>query len=114
MFLIFNFCFFIYLFFISILDQILDMIRSIKDPEKPETLEELNVLKEEFVQISYIASLSDTEKETGIIRIGFTPTVEHCSLAAHIGLCIRTKLNRELPDPNSFKVCLFSYLFFYE
>jgi hypothetical protein len=27
----------------------------------------------------------------------FTPTVEHCSMATLIGLCIRTKLLRSLP-----------------
>lgn len=30
-------------------------------------------------------------------RVMFTPTVEHCSMATLIGLCIRTKLLRSLP-----------------
>lgn len=30
-------------------------------------------------------------------RVLFTPTVEHCSMATLIGLCIRTKLLRSLP-----------------
>lgn len=30
-------------------------------------------------------------------RVQFTPTVEHCSMATLIGLCIRVKLLRVLP-----------------
>lgn len=32
-----------------------------------------------------------------LFRVMFTPTVEHCSMATLIGLCIRTKLLRSLP-----------------
>lgn len=31
-----------------------------------------------------------------LIRVEFTPTVPHCSLATLIGLCIRVKLQRTL------------------
>jgi hypothetical protein len=31
------------------------------------------------------------------IRVTFTPTVEHCSMATVIGLCMRVKLIRSLP-----------------
>lgn len=30
-------------------------------------------------------------------RVTFTPTVEHCSMATVIGLCLRVKLMRSLP-----------------
>lgn len=30
-------------------------------------------------------------------RVQFTPTVQHCSMATLIGLCIRVKLLRALP-----------------
>lgn len=30
-------------------------------------------------------------------RVQFTPTIDHCSLATLIGLCIRTQLMRKLP-----------------
>lgn len=30
-------------------------------------------------------------------RLQFTPTVEHCSMATLIGLCIRVRLMRSLP-----------------
>jgi hypothetical protein len=33
-----------------------------------------------------------------IIRVCFTPTVAHCSMATLIGLCIRVKLQRVLPQ----------------
>jgi uncharacterized membrane protein YgcG len=36
-----------------------------------------------------------TNPKTNSVR--FTPTVEHCSMATLIGLCIRTKLLRALP-----------------
>ena len=34
-----------------------------------------------------------------VIRIEFTPTVPHCSLATMIGLCIRMKLERTMIVP---------------
>lgn len=33
----------------------------------------------------------------GTVAVEFTPTVEHCSMATLIGLCIRVKLLRVLP-----------------
>ena len=57
----------------------LDLIRDIKDPEKPETLEELNVVYEEGVKVS---KLGET---TFVIEVEFTPTVSHCHLATLIG-----------------------------
>ena len=32
-----------------------------------------------------------------LFRVTFTPTVEHCSMATVIGLCLRVKLMRSLP-----------------
>ena len=40
-------------------------------------------------------SFAETDKL--IAKIEFVPTVPHCSLATLIGLCLTTKLNRELP-----------------
>ena len=34
----------------------------------------------------------------------FTPTVQHCSMATLIGLCLRVKLMRALPP--RFKACM--------
>lgn len=60
-----------------------DLIRGIIDPEKPQTLEDLDVVKEEDVYIYR------HEKEMWI-KLVFTPTVPHCSLASLIGTYICT------------------------
>ncbi|CAO2043554.1 unnamed protein product [Urochloa humidicola] len=63
-------------------------IRDIKDPEHPYSLEQLNVVTEDSVELN---------DENNYVRVTFTPTVEHCSMATVIGLCIRVKLIRSLP-----------------
>lgn len=70
---------------------IIDLLRTIKDPEKPQTLEQLDVVYEDCVEI-----LKQTSQGVSVIRIEFNPTVPHCSLATLIGLCIRVKLERNL------------------
>ncbi|CAN6229393.1 unnamed protein product, partial [Urochloa humidicola] len=60
----------------------------IKDPEHPYSLEQLNVVTEDSVELN---------DENNYVRVTFTPTVEHCSMATVIGLCIRVKLIRSLP-----------------
>lgn len=74
-------------------ESIYDLLRTIKDPEKPQTLEQLDVVYEDCVEI-----LSQTPRGVSVIRIEFNPTVPHCSLATLIGLCIRVKLERHLVD----------------
>jgi len=69
-----------------------DVIRTIKDPEKPNTLEELNVVYEDGVFVQ-----EPTPVKTNVVRVEFNPTVPHCSLATLIGLCIRIKLERSIP-----------------
>lgn len=66
-------------------------MRTIKDPEKPQTLEELDVVYEDCVSIT-----KTIPNGTHVIRVEFNPTVPHCSLATLIGLCIRIKLERNL------------------
>ncbi|XP_022685587.1 protein AE7 isoform X1 [Setaria italica] len=63
-------------------------IRDIKDPEHPYSLEQLNVVTEDSIELN---------DESNHVRVTFTPTVEHCSMATVIGLCIRVKLIRSLP-----------------
>ncbi|AES95665.1 MIP18 family plant protein [Medicago truncatula] len=60
----------------------------IKDPEHPYSLEELKVITEEAVEV---------DDQKSYVRVTFTPTVEHCSMATIIGLCLRVKLLRSLP-----------------
>lgn len=68
--------------------EIFDLIRGIKDPEHPLTLEELNVVDESHVSVN---------SKSKNIEVVFTPTIEHCSLASLIGLCIQVKLLRSIP-----------------
>ena len=69
--------------------EIFDLIRDINDPEHPLTLEQLNVVAEEQITV---------EDEKNNIVVMFTPTIPHCSMATLIGLAIRVKLLRSLPD----------------
>ncbi|KAI3895278.1 hypothetical protein MKX03_011011 [Papaver bracteatum] len=62
--------------------------RDIKDPEHPYSLEELKVVTEDAVEVN--------DKHSHV-RVTFTPTVQHCSMATIIGLCLRVKLMRSLP-----------------
>ncbi|KAM7523066.1 hypothetical protein LguiA_012968 [Lonicera macranthoides] len=50
---------------------------------------ELKVISEEAVEVN---------DENSHVRVTFTPTVEHCSMATVIGLCLRVKLMRSLPS----------------
>lgn len=51
----------------------------IQDPEKDQTLDELNVVAEHLVDVS------KTDCEEYLVNVNFTPTVPHCSLATLIG-----------------------------
>ncbi|KAJ4842574.1 hypothetical protein Tsubulata_038311 [Turnera subulata] len=64
-------------------------IRDIKDPEHPYSLEELKVITEDAIEV---------DDKRSYVRVTFTPTVEHCSMATVIGLCLRVKLMRSLPS----------------
>ena len=68
--------------------EVFDMLRSIKDPEHPHTLEQLRVVQ---------PGLIDVDDGRGRVHIHFTPTIPHCSMATLIGLCIRVQLLRSLP-----------------
>ncbi|KAL8586459.1 MIP18 protein galla-1 [Nucella lapillus] len=80
-------------------ETVYDMIRDVQDPEKPETLEELNVVREEGVRVTRL-SAGQT-----LVTIEFVPTVPHCSLASIIGLTLRRKI--EMSFPEKFKVDIF-------
>lgn len=68
--------------------EIFDLIRGINDPEHPLTLEELHVLEESLVTV---------DDKNSTVKVLFTPTIPHCSMATLIGLSIRVKLLRSLP-----------------
>ncbi|KAF8515871.1 transcription-related protein [Gautieria morchelliformis] len=71
--------------------EVFDLIRSISDPEHPLSLEELAVVSAPQIKVSHCN-----------VSIEFTPTVPHCGLSTLIGLSIRVRLLRSLP--NRFKV----------
>nr|CAD1837169.1 unnamed protein product [Ananas comosus var. bracteatus] len=60
-----------------------------RDPEHPYSLEQLNVVTDDAIEVN---------DEKSHVRVTFTPTVEHCSMATIIGLCLRVKLIRSLPS----------------
>ncbi|KAK2998595.1 hypothetical protein RJ639_024415 [Escallonia herrerae] len=66
-----------------------DVDEDIKDPEHPYSLEELKVITEDAIEV---------DDQRSHVRVTFTPTVEHCSMATVIGLCLRVKLMRSLPS----------------
>ncbi|KAG7324125.1 hypothetical protein KOW79_012141 [Hemibagrus wyckioides] len=78
--------------------EVYDVIRTIRDPEKPNTLEELDVVTEKCVEVQ---DLGDDEY---LIIIKFSPTVPHCSLATLIGLCLQVKLQRCLPFKHKLEI----------
>jgi len=67
--------------------EVFDMIRGIKDPEHPNTLEELRVVRDELIEV---------DDARGRVSVNFTPTIPHCSMATLIGLSIRVQLLRSL------------------
>jgi metal-sulfur cluster biosynthetic enzyme len=68
--------------------EVFDLVRNINDPEHPLTLEQLNVIELDNVEV-------DDQKNKVVVH--FTPTIPHCSMATLIGLAIRVKLLRSLP-----------------
>ncbi|KAI5088565.1 mitotic spindle-associated MMXD complex subunit MIP18, partial [Silurus meridionalis] len=69
--------------------EIFDILLFSNDPEHPLSLEELNVVEEVRVKVN------DQENN---VSVEFTPTIPHCSMATLIGLSIKVKLLRALPD----------------
>lgn len=68
--------------------EVFELVRHIRDPEHPLTLEELHVVDPSLIRV-------DTTRR--IVAVQFTPTVPHCSLTSLIGLCITLALERTLP-----------------
>ncbi|GMN29514.1 hypothetical protein TIFTF001_002454 [Ficus carica] len=72
--------------------EIYDILSSILPfsfhPEHPYSLEQLSVLSEESITV---------DDKLGRILITFTPTIQHCSMATVIGLCLRVKLKHCFP-----------------
>lgn len=52
-----------------------------------------------FYNFHVLQIKQNKEHNVNIVRVEFNPTVPHCSLATLIGLCIRIKLQRNMPYP---------------
>ena len=75
--------------------EIYDLIRSITDPEHPLTLEQLAVVNASHISVSQ----GDLSRNTlPHVLLEFTPTIPHCSMATLIGLSLRVRLLRALPE----------------
>ncbi|XP_045618398.1 MIP18 family protein galla-2 [Procambarus clarkii] len=77
--------------------EVFDLVRNIRDPEHPLTLEELNVVEEDQCEVN------DAKNS---VMVHFTPTIPHCSMASLIGLSIRLKLFQALPPRFKVDVCI--------
>jgi metal-sulfur cluster biosynthetic enzyme len=70
-----------------------DLLSNISDPEHPLTLSQLAV-----VQLPHITVHDDSASPMSSVLVEITPTIPHCSMATLIGLCIRVRLERALPQ----------------
>jgi len=98
--------------------EIFDIVRTIQDPEHPLTLEQLNVVRAELIEVfdkkgesagdddgddddlngDNIPMRGKKKKKFSTVRVQFTPTIPHCSMATLIGLSLRVKLLRSIPS----------------
>ncbi|CAO1635184.1 unnamed protein product [Parajaminaea phylloscopi] len=82
-------------------DEIFDLIRSVTDPEHPLTLEELAVVNAAHITVTRPGDHPGAPAYPAV-RLEFTPTIPHCSMATLIGLSLRVRLLHALPP--SYKV----------
>lgn len=74
--------------------EIYDLIAYISDPEHPLSLGQLSVVNLEDIEVHD----SGNKDEMAEVVVHITPTITHCSLATLIGLGIRVRLDRALPQ----------------
>ena len=78
--------------------EVFNQIRNINDPEHPLTLEQLNVVQLDHINIDECNSL---------IHVQITPTIPHCSMATMIGLSVMVKLMRSFGLYWKYRVTIF-------
>jgi len=76
--------------------EIYDLISPVLDPEHPNTLGELNVVRLPDI---HVTPPRDNPRGLANVLVELTPTINHCSLATVIGLAVRVRLEQALP-PN--------------
>lgn len=81
--------------------NVFELIRDIRDPEHPYTLEQLGVVSKSNVTVGVIGP-SGVALGAGLpikyVKVLFKPTIPHCSMAAIIGLCVKAHLSRFVKD----------------
>jgi metal-sulfur cluster biosynthetic enzyme len=80
-------------------DEVYDVIRSIKDPEFPKTLEELDVVDPDDVSLTI-----DQKRKHVVVVIVWTPTAPSCGFAMNIALSIQIKLQRDFSQKKWMKL----------
>jgi metal-sulfur cluster biosynthetic enzyme len=65
--------------------EVFELVRDIRDPEYPNTLEELSVVQPELIAI-----------DGSRVQVQVVPTIPQCSMAQTIALMVRVKLARTL------------------
>ncbi|KAL7453097.1 hypothetical protein ACHAWC_004786 [Mediolabrus comicus] len=88
-------------------EEVFDIIRNIQDPEHPLTLEQLNVVRIDMVDVvdlSVGTVNNEGKKRFSTVHVQFCPTIPHCSMATLIGLSISVKLLRSLSPRFKVKV----------
>jgi metal-sulfur cluster biosynthetic enzyme len=69
-------------------EEVYDIIRTIRDPELPQTLEELDV-------VDIDDCLVEISPKVVAVLVVWTPTTPSCGFAQNIALSIQVKLMRE-------------------
>jgi len=86
--------------YVDSINFIYEIIRGIKDPEHPYTLEQLDVVN--------IGDIDVQDKGSKIyITVYWKPSVPSVGVATHLGLAIRLKLERDLRDYPNIRINLF-------
>ncbi|KZO95759.1 hypothetical protein CALVIDRAFT_482172, partial [Calocera viscosa TUFC12733] len=75
-----------------------ELLRGIYDPEHPLTLEQLQVVNPEHILLTPPRPGSHGPGATSRVLVEFTPTVPHCGMSTIIGLALRVRLLRALPE----------------
>ena len=82
---------------LEIIFTIYESLRSIRDPEHPYTLEQLNVINMEDIEV-----IEKGDKH--YVTVYWRPIYPTCNYANHIGLAMLIKLERELNNIEGLKI----------
>lgn len=76
-------------------ESVFELLRGVKDPEHPYTLEQLGIIVLDGISILEVRSeeaMCRGGQPVRAISVLFAPTIPHCSMAGIIGLCISYQL----------------------